>query len=43
VQLPRPWCALGLLAATVTATVAVWLAASPPAATTVAPGVVGEP
>jgi hypothetical protein len=38
---PRPLQALGLLTAAVTATVALWVASSPPATWTVAPGAVG--
>ena len=34
---------LGLLVAGVAATLAVWLAASPPATTTLAPGAMGAP
>jgi hypothetical protein len=40
-HLPRPLLALGLLVAGVTATLAVWVAASPPATSTVAPGYLG--
>ena len=39
----RPVRSLGLLVAAVTAAVAVWLAAMPPATSTVAPGAVGRP
>jgi hypothetical protein len=35
--------AIGLLVAAVTATVALWVASSPPATTTVAPGAAGLP
>jgi hypothetical protein len=40
---PRPVRAIGLLVAAVTATVALWVASSPPATTTVAPGAAGLP
>jgi hypothetical protein len=42
-HLPRPLRALGLLVAGVTATVALWVAASPPATSTVAPSYLGVP
>jgi hypothetical protein len=42
-HLPRPLRAVGLLVAAVTAVVAAWAAASPPATSTVAPGAVGTP
>jgi hypothetical protein len=38
---PRPLRALGLLLAAVTATLALWVASSPPATSTVAPGATG--
>jgi hypothetical protein len=40
---PRPLRAIGLLLATVTATLALWVTSSPPATTTVAPGATGLP
>jgi hypothetical protein len=39
---PRPLRALGLLLAGVAATVAVWVAATPPATSTLAPGATGR-
>ncbi len=42
-HLPRPLRALGLLLAAVTAALALWAAASPPATSTVAPGATGLP
>lgn len=42
-HLPRPVRALGVLAAAVAATLALWVASSPPATTTVAPGATGLP
>jgi hypothetical protein len=42
-HVPRPLRAFALLVAAVTATVAVWVAASPPATSTVAPGAMGAP
>jgi hypothetical protein len=40
---PRALRALGLLVAAVTSTVALWVASSPPATSTVAPGPAGSP
>ena len=42
-HLPRPLRTLGLLVAGVIATVALWVAASPPATSTVAPSYLGIP
>jgi hypothetical protein len=42
-HLPRPLRAFGLLVAGVTATAALWVAASPPATSTVAPSYLGVP
>jgi hypothetical protein len=42
-HLPRPLRALGVLVAAVTATLALWVATSPPTTSTVAPGVTGRP
>jgi hypothetical protein len=40
-RLPRPLRVLGVLAAGVGATLALWVAATPPATSTVAPGAMG--
>jgi len=42
-HLPRPLRSLGLLVTGVAATVALWVAASPPATSTIAPGATGLP
>jgi hypothetical protein len=42
-HLTAPLRALGLLVAAVAATLALWVAATPPAASTVAPGAMGLP
>jgi hypothetical protein len=42
-HLPRSLRALGLLVAGVAATAALWVAASPPATSTLAPGATGRP
>jgi hypothetical protein len=42
-HLPRPIRAVGLLAAAAVATCALWLAASPPATSTLAPAALGQP
>jgi hypothetical protein len=42
-HLPCSLRALGLLVAAVTAAVALWVASSPPATSTVAPGATGRP